>query len=450
MGTETEGKTLQHIFLKFNMRLDVHPVTNALPPPSKAKPKRKAVSKALMKAGRKGHGKGGRGRGRGRGTKRKAADEADDIEDFMNRPVRKKPVGSYYKIINGQKYDRELLEQASAFASKGLISEDEMKDLWEQAEDGPGITEIEHKTFMHILKSCASFLSKGAIKFLKRKLGTPPEQVVDVADAESDGNDENAGQEEKDADEEGEDHEADDAMEGAAVVKKPAINSGGSYYKCIDGEKYDRELMEEAEALSAKGPISEKDVRRLWENAEDGPGVTKIEAKTLQYILENTKLSPKAAAFLKAKLKASGKSYYRVIDGIKYDRDLLEQAKMLGTITDKDAKLLWEDAEDGPGVTETEARTLQYILDNSEMSPKAAAFLKSKLNPALKSLAQGRVITNLSTERNMIASFWNRPMRLHRKDRSLKKPWSGFGKTPKMAQESPRPNRKHCSTFWII
>ena len=76
-------------------------------------------------------------------------------------------------------------------------------------------------------------------------------------------------------------------------------------------------------------------------------------------------------------------SYYKQIDGIKYDRGLLERADTIVTehdkITLKYAKELWEDAEDGNVVTECEQRTLQYILENYECNSSAKKFLKDKI-----------------------------------------------------------------------
>ena len=76
-------------------------------------------------------------------------------------------------------------------------------------------------------------------------------------------------------------------------------------------------------------------------------------------------------------------SYYKQIDGIKYDRGLLERADTIVTehdkITLKYAKELWEDAQDGNVVTECEQRTLQYILENYECNSGAKKFLKEKI-----------------------------------------------------------------------
>merc|ERR1719206_460656 len=129
-----------------------------------------------------------------------------------------------------------------------------------------------------------------------------------------------------------------------------------SYYKVIDGQKYDRELLEMAEAFAKDGQVGYPEAKALWESAQDGKGVTEIEKKTLAYTMKEFKYSEKAANFMKTVLEA-GKytSYYQVIDGQKYDRELLEMAKDFakdGQISDPDAQKLWDAAQDSSkGIT---------------------------------------------------------------------------------------------------
>ena len=44
-----------------------------------------------------------------------------------------------------------------------------------------------------------------------------------------------------------------------------------------------------------------------------------------------------------------------------------------------DAKKLWSDVEDGPGVTETESRTIVYIRDNYTLTDGAKEYLAAQL-----------------------------------------------------------------------
>ena len=79
------------------------------------------------------------------------------------------------------------------------------------------------------------------------------------------------------------------------------------------------------------------------------------------------------------------KSYYKTIQGVRYDRALLEVAEERkssqrdGHIFEKDAKEIVELSKDGGRITETELRTLKYISENYHFTPKAAAWFVSKL-----------------------------------------------------------------------
>jgi len=239
--------------------------------------------------------------------------------------------GSYYKIVDGVKYDRKLLEAAEGFAKDGHISFPEAKTLWEDAQDGQGVTEIEKQTLLYTMET---------FKYTDK----------------------------------------------ARAFLQPLLEEGKpkSYYKQIDGVKYERELLEKAEVFAKDGQISIAEAKELWEDAQDGKGVTEVERQTLLYTLKTFKYTDKAKAFLQPLVDdGKHKSYYMQIDGVKYDRELLEKAKGFvkdGQISDAEAKALWEDAQDGnKGVTETEKKTLLYTLEKFKYTDKAAAFMKEKL-----------------------------------------------------------------------
>jgi len=65
-----------------------------------------------------------------------------------------------------------------------------------------------------------------------------------------------------------------------------------SYYKTIDGKKYDGEIIELAEKLVAgagDGRISMEDAKQLLEAVMDGNTYTDIEKDTMAYIRDNFK-----------------------------------------------------------------------------------------------------------------------------------------------------------------
>ena len=79
------------------------------------------------------------------------------------------------------------------------------------------------------------------------------------------------------------------------------------------------------------------------------------------------------------------KSYYKKIQGVRYDRALLEAAEGRiygqgdGRISQKDAEQIVELSKDGGRITETELRTLKYISKNYHFTQKAAAWFAGKL-----------------------------------------------------------------------
>jgi len=81
-----------------------------------------------------------------------------------------------------------------------------------------------------------------------------------------------------------------------ALVRK------GSQYKQIEGVKYEKQLLEEAEKNAADGQVSLPEARNLWKMAQDGGKVTATELRTLKYILEKLKFTGPAKKFLQAEV----------------------------------------------------------------------------------------------------------------------------------------------------
>jgi hypothetical protein len=70
-----------------------------------------------------------------------------------------------------------------------------------------------------------------------------------------------------------------------------------SYYKIIDGLNFDSELLDMADELvkgKGDGRISVDDSNKLLAKIFDGRVVTKVEARTILYILKNFKLTNEA------------------------------------------------------------------------------------------------------------------------------------------------------------
>jgi chromosome segregation ATPase len=97
-----------------------------------------------------------------------------------------------------------------------------------------------------------------------------------------------------------------------------------------------------------------------------------------------TPAATRPAKKAKKKSEAKGKSYYKTIKGVRYDRSLLEHADELAEggreLDEDDAEALWEDAHDGPGATDTEKATLRYVMDNYDMSEAGTTILEAHLS----------------------------------------------------------------------
>jgi len=154
------------------------------------------------------------------------------------------------------------------------------------------------------------------------------------------------------------------------------MSGGTSYYKTIKGVKYDRGLLQQAEEFTKAGPMSEKDAKALWEDAEDGPGVTPTEHKTLEYIKDNFKLDPAATKFLEGKLGGQ----FVTIDGEQYKKSIIEGAaegEKCNTLAD--AKELWKDANDDHGTSEIGKKSLEKVLKDNKFSKEGEEFLRTAL-----------------------------------------------------------------------
>ena len=69
---------------------------------------------------------------------------------------------------------------------------------------------------------------------------------------------------------------------------------------------------------------------------------------------------------------------YQSIDGVQYEKELLDLAtkhttgRGEGKLSRDEVADLFKSAQDGPGVTDTERRTLQYIRNNFAFTDAAA------------------------------------------------------------------------------
>ncbi|MFN8254256.1 MAG: hypothetical protein U0W24_01120 [Bacteroidales bacterium] len=79
-----------------------------------------------------------------------------------------------------------------------------------------------------------------------------------------------------------------------------------TYYKTIDGKKYDGDLLAFADAAVAgagDGRISLKDAQELIGKVMDGKTYTDIEKDTMAYIRDNYKWTPEADEWFRTEIR---------------------------------------------------------------------------------------------------------------------------------------------------
>ncbi len=79
-------------------------------------------------------------------------------------------------------------------------------------------------------------------------------------------------------------------------------------------------------------------------------------------------------------------SYYKTIDGVKYDKGLLDSADEAvagrgdGRISLSDAEKLLAEVKDGDSYTDTEKATVKYIRENYKWTDEADAWFRKEIN----------------------------------------------------------------------
>ncbi len=155
------------------------------------------------------------------------------------------------------------------------------------------------------------------------------------------------------------------------------------YYQIINGKRYNASLIRNGEFRTrggGDGRISVQDAQDLWRIAQDGGRVTEVEEDTLDYLLANLNWTEPARKWLqeeRAQEVEKIKSYYQVIDGLRYDRKVLNEAEERtkgagdGRISREDAERLLPLFGDFGDVTIVEERTLGYLLENFQWTGAA-------------------------------------------------------------------------------
>jgi hypothetical protein len=80
-----------------------------------------------------------------------------------------------------------------------------------------------------------------------------------------------------------------------------------SYYKVIDGKKYDRSLLDSADKAiegAGDGRISVDDAKQLFSEVADGNTYTEIEKDTMSYIRDNYNFTQAANEWLRTEIRS--------------------------------------------------------------------------------------------------------------------------------------------------
>ncbi|KAL1503216.1 hypothetical protein AB1Y20_011272 [Prymnesium parvum] len=166
----------------------------------------------------------------------------------------KKQKAEHYVEIDGEKYDSSLVDLAKRLKDAKKLDKDDAIKLWEDAKDGPGVTDTERKTLTYLLTKY-TFTAK-AEAFLRERTEVQ--------------------------------------------------SSGKEYYLTLeDGTKVDRELWDEIQLLAKDGKIDLADAKKIWESALDGNKVTKTEMATMQKALDTITFTQGAKDFLEAQMSLS-------------------------------------------------------------------------------------------------------------------------------------------------
>ncbi len=185
----------------------------------------------------------------------------------------------------------------------------------------------------------------------------------------------------------------------------------GQYYQIINGQRYNASLINNAAFRTrgaGDGRISLQDAQDLWQIAMDGGRITEIEEATIAYLLAAFNWTDAASEWMQAELakQVEGiKSYYRIIDGLRYDRKILNevdartQGQGDGRISQDDAEFLLPLFGDFGDVTIIEERTLQYILENYNWTEAAESwFLERVTRISRQSQVAGLLIAIMKHE----------------------------------------------------
>jgi len=242
---------------------------------------------------------------------------------------------NYYKQIQGVKYDKGMLEVVdTATTNKNKINVEDCKKLLKEVIDGDMYTDVEKQTMKYIREHYK--FEPTADQWIRRAISSWASRKA-KRDADSGKKDEKEEKEETL-------YCSCNYPDGGRKLIGCDANLAGCY------DWYHMDCV----GLDAKAPVPE-----VWFCPQC-----------------KSKKSPK-----KYKDKDTKASYYKQINGKKYDKGMLDAADASkgknNRILIEDAKIIFKETVDGDKITDTEYETLDYIHANYEWTPKADEWLKN-------------------------------------------------------------------------
>ena len=175
----------------------------------------------------------------------------------------------------------------------------------------------------------------------------------------------------------------DKAKQAKGDEKKDVSKPSKSYYKVIDGEKYDRELLEKAEEISTiqdNGKINIEGANKLWKYALDNDKVTKIEIKTLEYIYNNMDCTDKAKNFLKKQILKNDKIKIKETE----KKDEIEEKDIVEIEGEEDEVEFDEDVDEDVEIAEEEGDEKEDIESDEDFQRRIKTMSKKERKKAEK------------------------------------------------------------------
>jgi hypothetical protein len=191
----------------------------------------------------------------------------------------------------------------------------------------------------------------------------------------------------------------DEAAKGFSALEAATLDTPGRFYEKIEGVEVDSAIINIFRNHKEGYRVSLDDATACYDKVAASGDVTQDERWTLRYclseyswydaahdyIIDELKKLPQVNAEEPAAKKRKTKGYYKTLDGVKCDSELLEACNQAvsgrgdGRVSLEDAHAVFEKAKDGGKVTEVERWTLRYCLTEFKWTQAAVDWISEEL-----------------------------------------------------------------------